>query len=196
MPSPVEALRDVDKVVLLCMDRAVLFVELRQPDLRRVCSSEEVFQALVRRHTMASVLVQRSPSLQRFWPGSVSMAGLEWCSVAALSRPRSWTWPEVVAADGPVCAFSLAVALEKSFRRRSQSFQHLPVVSMAILGRVDARRPRVISLLRGSRSTSKSRQCPGGLRSLENVWTWSRGRESINVTMTSLTSTGFGLSGT
>jgi hypothetical protein len=109
-----------DQVLDIVLDRAVLLSELPDAVLPRFAGERgDVLDSLKKAVLSARRIVGFSDDPRRFLPQSstvlLSHSDLPWSEVAQLSRPRHWTWPEVVSARGSVCAFSLGMALEQIF---------------------------------------------------------------------------------
>ncbi len=104
-------------VLAVVLNRACLLAELPEASLARFSGQRSILldclnSAVLR--ARASVGLSSDP--RRFLPESAfSLLGrtdVPWKEITRLSRPFFWSWPEVIAARGPVCAFGLGLALE------------------------------------------------------------------------------------
>ena len=119
-----------NKVLAITQNRSILLAEL--PD-RALLQLDHEFPGsladLQRLKKEASLVVGTSDRPSRFLPHELSMLSefkdLAWTHLAMASRPAIWTWSELMAAGGPVCAFGASVVLEEVFEEEVH-FRRLP----------------------------------------------------------------------
>ena len=132
----------VNKLIALTQNRSVLLAELPDRALLRLdLEFPGSLQSLQQLKKEADQLIGVSDLPTRFLPHEISMLAeftdLEWTYLARASRPAIWTWSELLAARGPLCAFGASVVLDEVF---SEHLHFRPIPGSA--------EPRVISPFR------------------------------------------------
>ncbi len=119
--APLSLLPDGEPVRILVLavvlNRACLLAELPEASLARFSGQRSILHDCLNSAVLrARASVGLSSDPRRFLPESAfSLLGrtdVPWKEITRLSRPFFWSWPEVIAARGPVCAFGLGLALE------------------------------------------------------------------------------------
>jgi hypothetical protein len=119
-----ESFDDSRPVIALILEithnRATLLAELPDSSIGRLIQHlEHLRQPLRKSISQARRSIGISKDPRRFLPDHsfalLQHTDLDYSSIAHLSRPKYWSWPEVVASQGPVCAFGMGIAIEQVY---------------------------------------------------------------------------------
>ncbi len=110
----------VSLLLQITNNRATLLAELPESSIDRILQGlDHLRQPLRKSISQARRSIGISKDPRRFLPDHcftlLEHTDLDYSSIAQLSRPKHWSWPEVIAAQGPICAFGMGVALEQVY---------------------------------------------------------------------------------